>query len=187
MRYSEWGAEEEIVRRPSISAMISPLVQYLENFWVYFEARHYAEALRYLTFEVLGIHHCCCQALAPVCNSPDEIEDKHGYELALLEELLREFDGELTKVLQDPSISIVHITEFWTHTWVGRMTEVLDKLEGDNLTVDEKREAEEIGVVWKTLGPEPPEHPTPEILSNPYDKSTIDHWMYEVYKIEAAC
>ncbi|CAH0017327.1 unnamed protein product [Clonostachys rhizophaga] len=178
---------EEITQRPSISGMISSFIHYLEDFWVHFEVRHYTEALRYLTFEILGIPHCCCQATAPVCDSPDEIEDKHGYELALLEELMHEFGGKLTNVLQHPSLSIDHIIKFWTHTFVDRMVEVLDKLEGDNLTVDEKREAEEIGVVWKALGPEPPEPPTPEILDNPYDKSTIDHWMYEVYKIEAAC
>ncbi|CAG9980464.1 unnamed protein product [Clonostachys byssicola] len=181
------GHGEESMRRPLISRMINPFIHYLEEFWAYFEVRHHTEALRYLTFELLGISHCCCQATDPVCDSPDEIEEKHGYELALLEELMHEFSGKLTKVLKDPSLSIDHITKFWTHTWVDRMTEVLDKLEGDNLTVDEKREAEEIGVVWKTLGPEPPESPTPEILDNPYDKSTIDHWMYEVYKIEAAC
>lgn len=181
------GAKKEMVRRPSIPGMIDPFIRYLEHFWAYLELRHYTEALRYLTFEVMGIQHCCCQNRVEDYKSLDELEDKYGFELALLEELLREFNGELTKILQDPNLSIVHITKFWAHTWVDRMTEVLEKLEGDSLTVDEKRGAEEIGVVWKPLGPEPPDPSTPEIPGNPYDRSTIDHWMYEVYKIEAAC
>ncbi|VUC33350.1 unnamed protein product [Clonostachys rosea] len=170
-----------------LSKLISGFIPYLESFWFYFEARHHSEALRYLTFTALGIGHCCCEPRFQFSNSPEETENEQGYELKLLEELLREFNEEMTKILQDPDLSIADLTRFWSHTWVDRMDEVLRHLEGDNLTDGEIREAEEIGVVWDKLGPEPPEAPTLEESRNPYNDRTFDYWMYELYKIEAAC
>ncbi|KAF9772753.1 hypothetical protein IL306_009510 [Fusarium sp. DS 682] len=112
----------------------------------------------------------------------DELNDEQVYELELLEELLHEFEEELIPILQDPDRGIANLTDFWKRTWVGRMTEVLDGLEGSDLPDDETRAAEEIGVVWDTPRPEPP-----EVTGNPYCKASLDYWMYELEQIEAEC
>ena len=110
----------------------------------------------------------------------DELKDEQVYKLALLEELLREFEGELIVILQDPDRGITDLISFWKRTWVGRMSEVLDRLEGSDLPEDERRGAEEIGVVWDKVRPEPP-----RVIGNPYRSTMLDFWMYELEKIEA--
>ena len=63
-----------------------------------------------------------------------------------------------------------------------RMREVLDRLESDDLADDEKRAAEEIGVVWDRPIKPPGVDERPE---NPHDRESPEHWMYELEKIEA--
>ncbi|RYP92826.1 hypothetical protein DL770_000997 [Monosporascus sp. CRB-9-2] len=171
------------------SELITTFTQYLMLFGGDLEVRHHIAALRYLTFTALGIPHTCCD---PYCDrawemsrarSPEdaaEVEDEHAYELALLEELLGEFNGEIIAILQDPDREIADLIAFWEHTWVSRMREVLDRLKSSDLGDDERRGAEEIGVVWDR--PQPP-----KVRDNPYKKDTLDHWMYELEKIEAEC
>ncbi|AEO69060.1 792b4b44-d3df-438b-909a-0ff499880675 [Thermothielavioides terrestris] len=78
----------------------------------------------------------------------DEIEDEHAHDLALLEDLLSEFEPELTAILQDRDRGITGLLDFWRHTWANRMTQVEKELCGNQLSDDERRAAEEIGVVW---------------------------------------
>lgn len=92
----------------------------------------------------------------------------------------------MTSLLENPDTGTDELIEFWERAWVGRMSEVLDRLEGSDLPEDEKLAAEEIGVVWDKVGPEPPE-PRPEEIGNPYEKDMIEYWLHELRKIEEEC
>ncbi|RYP45967.1 hypothetical protein DL768_007749 [Monosporascus sp. mg162] len=171
------------------SELITEFTLYLARFWGHLEVRHHIAALRYLTYTALGIPHSCCNPYdcgeifrESFAKDVEEVEDEHAYELGLLEELLGEFKEELIAILQDPDRGITDLIGFWKRTWVGRIKEVLDRLKRSDLTDDERRGAEEIGVVWDKMGPEPP-----KVIGNPYRRTTLDHWMYELEKIEAEC
>ncbi|OIW33499.1 hypothetical protein CONLIGDRAFT_180622 [Coniochaeta ligniaria NRRL 30616] len=167
---------------------ITLFTRYLQLFGKHFDFRHHTAALRYVTFTALGIPHSCCDPdvydgedkRLPIPEEVVEVEDEHAYELRLLEELLLEFEGHLTAILQDPNRGIADVIRFWNRTWVNRMREVLDHLEGNRLTDDERRKAEEIGVVWDR-----PE--SPEVMDNPYSWDQMEHWIYKLEKIEAEC
>ncbi|TGJ81342.1 hypothetical protein E0Z10_g7416 [Xylaria hypoxylon] len=168
--------------------MITSFTLYLTHFWGDLDIKHHTAALRYLTYTVLRIPHYCCDpysnpGLYSVEGSEniEDIEEIYEYELELLEVLLVKFESELIAILQDPGLGIADLIDFWKQTWVGRMEAVVGNLQGSDLTDDERRGAEEIGVVWDNMGPKPP-----EATGSPYDE-TLDYWTYELAKIEAEC
>jgi hypothetical protein len=173
----------------SLSSMAAALGRYLKLFGGDLDLRHHSAALRYVTFTTLGIPHTCCDPYGSCwpddmsCSSEEEeeIEDEHAYELGLLEELLREFEGQVTAILQDPNRGVSEVIRFWKRTWVSRMREVLARLHSNDLADDEKRAAEEVGVVWDR-----PQRP-PEVRGNPYTRDTLEHWLYELEEIKAEC
>ncbi len=152
------------------------------------EPQHHAAALRVLTFSALEIRHICCKPYrgpdhCPNQLSPEEVkevEEEQAYELALLEELLEEFGAQVTTILQtqDQDRRIGDLVHFWKVTWVDRMAEVRASLESNVLSEDERRRAEEIGVVWDSPAPEPIRQ------GNPYDEETEEYWFYELDQIE---
>lgn len=165
------------------------LTEYFELFGADLEVKHHMAALRYVTFTALGIPHTCCDPdswESPRARTPEEVaelEGDHAYELDLLDELLEELEGQVMAVLQDPKQGVEGVIRFWNKTWVTRMSEVLNRLESDDLADDEKRGAEDIGVVWDR--PKPPE--VSEGPENPYDEESPEYWMYELEKIKAEC
>ncbi|KAM3451214.1 hypothetical protein MY3296_005470 [Beauveria thailandica] len=173
--------------------LIHGFIIYLEHFGRHLEVRHHIAALRYITYTALGMPHSCC-TLRDGCyvldddssivedELEDELEYEKVYDLELLEELLHEFGDELIAILQDPDRGNTDLTNFWKRTWVGRMTEVLDRLEGSDLPDDERHAAEEIGLVWDKFRPK-----SPEAIENPHRTTTLDFWMYELEKIEEEC
>ncbi|KAK7598487.1 hypothetical protein V3481_000113 [Fusarium oxysporum f. sp. vasinfectum] len=118
----------------------------------------------------------------PSDSVEDGLEDDESHTLALLGDLLDEFEEHITSILEDPDKGIRDLINFWERTWVGRISEVLYRLEGSDLLDDERRAAEEIGVIWDKVGPE-----LPGEMGNPYQSSTIDYWLYELRKIEEEC
>ncbi|KAF4449366.1 Ankyrin repeat-containing domain protein [Fusarium austroafricanum] len=174
--------------------LIAGFIPYIDNFSCYFKIKDHIAALQYLTYTALGIQHSCCgngsdSYMAEWGSSLSEdnssdvdngLKDEQAYQLSLLEGLLPEFEGQIIEIVQDPNQGVADLITFWQQTWVGRMSEVLGSLEGSDLTVDERRSAEEIGVVWGPVRPEPP-----KIIGNPYERSTLDYWIYEINKIEA--
>lgn len=170
----------------------SNLSQYLELFGAYCDVKQHTAAVRFFTFETLRIPHTCCDDPRRVffdlrnyklgrCDV-EEIEDEHAYELALLEELVGEFEDEITAILQDTDRGIFGVADFWRYRWVDRVREALERLEGDNLSDGEKREAESIGVVWEELALDLWESEDDEEVH--YDRRTWDYWVYELEKIE---
>ncbi|TXC03302.1 hypothetical protein FocTR4_00000113 [Fusarium oxysporum f. sp. cubense] len=173
-----------------LSKPLARFIVYLEHFSCYLEPRHHYATLRYITYTALGIHHSCCVHKYTRClmyDNPfhsveDGFEDDESHKLALLGDLLDQFEENITSILKDPERGIRDLINFWERIWVGRMSEVLCHLEGSELPDDERRAAEEIGVVWGKVGPDPPGE-----MENPYQSSTIEYWLYELRKIEEEC
>jgi hypothetical protein len=163
-----------------------PFCLFLELFGGHLEIQHHRASLRFLTFSALGIQHTCCDPLRRYRHSvddPEEIEAEHAYELELLETLLEEFESEVIGILQDPDRGLDDLVDFWERTWLGRVLELQQHLDRNDVSDDERQRGEEIGVVWDQ--PSPPE--PPKRSSNPFDKKTLDHWVFELEKIEAEC
>ncbi|KAI0975854.1 hypothetical protein F4678DRAFT_418816 [Xylaria arbuscula] len=140
-------------------------------------------ALRRMTFDALGLTHTCCnfdknpknyQKSLRTPQEVDEINAEQSTLLTLFADLLNELNqiadedrGGIPLMVKDPE-------EFWMHRWLPRITETLDKLDGDDLTAEERSAAEAVGVVW---GP----RPAPKVWEMP--KYTPDYVMKEVEKI----
>ncbi|KAF5548236.1 ankyrin repeat-containing protein [Fusarium mexicanum] len=172
--------EGSILSKKSLLNLIDNFISYLKQFSCYLEERHHYKALRYITFTALGLRHSCCAVDHD--SSEDGLEDDQWHTLALLEDLLHEFEASLTAILQDPTKGVCDITHFWQRTWVGRMSVVLCHLEGSDLPLDEKLAAEEIGVVWNKAGPE-----LHAEIETPHYGSAIEYWLSELRKIEEQC
>ncbi|KAH6632437.1 hypothetical protein F5144DRAFT_489559 [Chaetomium tenue] len=163
--------------RMRVESTIDNWVRYMMDFPTHLEEKHHLAALRYFTFKCLNIPHTCCRRqvtegawLGEEEQETDEVEDEHDVDeveeeyahcLLLLEELLVEFEPELTTALQasDPvedwDLEDTGPVGFWRVTWVNHMKQVVGELCGNELSDDERRAAEEVGVVWDR--PTPPE------------------------------
>jgi hypothetical protein len=161
---------------------------YFQEAGAILEAKHHVAALRFLTFSAFKLRHTCCDPFAyhpagrsPLCSLEDveEVEEEQAHELALLEELLAEFEDKVAAILhdQDQDRGISNLVDFWKGTWVTRVAEVRAELEGGALSDDERLRAEEIGVVWDKPA-------SPEETRNPYDETTFEHWFFELDQIE---
>lgn len=157
---------------------------FLKYFGSDLEVRHHTAPLRFLTYTALGITHTCCNpdywALPESDQDAEEFENEHACELELLEKLICDFERQITAIFHDSDQGVLDLIDFWERTWTRRMREILDCLEGDDLGDEERRKAEEIGVVWDKPRPE-----VPKMVDNPYKKNTLDYWMHELEKIEA--
>ncbi|KAF5713071.1 ankyrin repeat-containing protein [Fusarium mundagurra] len=179
-------SEGSFLEENPLLKLIDKYIIYLSHFSCHFRRWHHYATIRFITFAALGIGHSCCRRDDVNRVFEDDLEDNQGYKMALLEDLINEFEKTITSLLEDPDIETHRLMDFWEQTWVGRMSDVLDHLEGSALTEDEKRAAEEIGVVWDKVGPEPPE-PDPKEKGNPYQRNMIEYWLYELRKIEEEC
>lgn len=164
-----------------------------------FEATSRRGALRFILFEALGIHHTCCQLFRGrvrkwnpnSCSNnvwdSDDDEDiccyggdgdvgATEYELGLLDELVEECEGELNTILDEKELSnrMSNLITFWVRVATTGLAKRQKLLEGNALEEDEKRKAEEIGVVWAR--PAGPRRPSP----NPYPLCRDEFWFCEL-------
>lgn len=110
-------------------------------------------AVRYATFETLGIRHTCCHGGAGL-NFPrhrqneelDELRQEDRFLVACLEDLAAEFEAELERMGQERYVS--KRVSFWHGHWLPRMQQVLESIEGAGIEEPDKVAAEEIGVAW---------------------------------------
>ncbi len=168
----------------TLEELASAWSRYLDICGRQLEPRHHRAALRSLTFEALKMRHQCCPPFLHTQFSEDwlsgDVEDENTpQEVALLEELTEEFEAAVASILDeaDKDRRLERLVDFWKRTWVGRMVEIREQRKGNALSEDERRGAEEIGVVWDV--------PAPEVVNrNPYGKSTEGHWFYEMNQIE---
>lgn len=90
-------------------------------------------------------------------HTPEEIDEINSEQetlLALFAELLVEFELIAYEDRSGVPLIVSDPEEFWVRRWLPRITEILDGLDGNELTEDEISAAEALGVVW---GPQPAE------------------------------
>lgn len=141
----------------------------------------HAAAIRYMTFQALGLTHTCCNAdslardMERWVESDDVgiINEEQASLLELHEELVAEFENKALLFIKDEPDGRPHFPEFWSSHWIVRIKEVLEKLDGQELTDAERRGAEEIRVQWC----EPVEK---KVEKNPYAWHTLEHYFYEL-------
>lgn len=127
---------------------------YLENFDFAIGQKHHLDAIRWATFEMLGLQHTCCYTGMYRVQMHDadeirEIEEEQAASLECLENLVGDFQRRVTEILErDDANTLADLKQFWTDYWYNQVERALTKLDGDNLTDEERKRAEDIGVKW---------------------------------------
>ncbi|KAK5635648.1 hypothetical protein RRF57_011360 [Xylaria bambusicola] len=114
--------------------------------------------LRRMTFDGVGLTHTCCNfhsfSMKEYHKSlysseeVDEIISEQSSLLTLFNEVLVELD-EVAHEEQDGVPLIVQDPEkFWIRRWLPLIEKVLNGLDGDDLTAEERSTAEAVGVQW---------------------------------------
>jgi hypothetical protein len=160
-------------------------IMYLRALGDHLELRHHITAVRFAVFMMLELPHTCYghDVTYGIPNSPplsaediDEVEAEHGHELALLEEISAELEEKIKVIFEAAGQQTAELLKFWEETFLARMKEVRDRMEGSDLTEEERRRAEQIGVVWKEVEP-----------AEDYQPRTIEFYLREIERIEAEC
>ncbi|SCV48891.1 uncharacterized protein FFB14_10588 [Fusarium fujikuroi] len=153
----------------------------------------YRAVLRYITFCALGLRHTCCKLVHKNSNDisdDEEIREIHEEDAAyiqILEELMSDFEKEYE--------NRTDLAIFLTVVWVPKMKDIWAKLNSMELTSEEIRSAETIGVIWEvcesedTWGSEEGEYINPESWARVEDlrsqmgrtrddkPSVVEEWM----------
>ncbi|KAF7533264.1 hypothetical protein G7054_g7203 [Neopestalotiopsis clavispora] len=146
---------------------------FTESFASSMSQDHLSEAIRCLTHAALGVKHTCCEAaimrswsissaLDPAnrqhmsAEEQDEFESEQASLIDLLDSLVAEFEEQSLEDRDGEPLWRADPVEFWIRIWVARMNGVIEDLDGADLTSEEIRAAEDIGVEWKSPKPERP-------------------------------
>lgn len=137
-------------------------------------------AVRYLTFEMLGIRHTCshdyAQADKPTADEIEELMSEDVSLLELLEELVENFDSKLQSFITEKDPLGLR---FWYRYWPQRMEEIMTDLEEDRMGEDELLATQQLGVTWHQLEESPEDCQIPWRTAAPYRESD---WSIEVDK-----
>lgn len=116
----------------------------------------YLSATRFACFECLDLTHTCCDAGGIVLfdhhykvkdqDEADEIQQEESALLSLLDEMVDEFAGRIAEITGDPAQLQACSRDYWLHYVPG----VLEKLNNSQMSEEERRSAEAIGVVWES-------------------------------------
>ncbi|QYS94435.1 hypothetical protein H0G86_001765 [Trichoderma simmonsii] len=151
---------------------------YLKEYGNTLRREHYYAAIRFITFDALGIAHTCmCRAKSyekpPKMDAEEiaEIQDEYAELLELLESLIEEFETHAFETFDAATDGLDTMITFWNGYWVQRMNEVLSELsragEASNAA------AEDLGVVWG-----------PQTEREMYKKHVLKGWDYYFRKID---
>ncbi|OTB04764.1 hypothetical protein M426DRAFT_151662 [Hypoxylon sp. CI-4A] len=134
----------------------------------------YTAAIRIATFQALGLTHTCCNPpnAAEGDDDVDNINEEQASLLEFHEELVVEFEKEALKFINYEHDGCQSFPDFWMTCWIARVKEVLDKLDGDKLTDEERKGAEDIGVRWC--------EPVLEKQKRPYNIRSLEYYMHEL-------
>lgn len=158
-------------------------------------------AIRYATFQALGLVHTCCSPRRLIYyedeflerDDVDIVNEEQAVLLELLEDLVKEFEEKALDFMKPDSSGNSSFPQFWVLCWKTRMEEELEKLEGKDLTDAERRGAEEIGVQWhvpqQEVKKENPYAYGPEYLFYELDKICPEYaepWPEELRRISEA-
>ncbi|KAI1840826.1 hypothetical protein JX265_006933 [Neoarthrinium moseri] len=131
------------------------------------------QAVRFLTFEFLGLTHTCCNDKWDIYHQ-DEVEQDEESMIELFEGLVEEFMTQVRAVPAGASY-----VGFWRSCFFVRIDEVLEILNGSDICEKQRRGAEALGVVWKT-GPEI----KPACEDTVDKKDTWEYWSRKLEEIE---
>ncbi|KAI1874013.1 uncharacterized protein JN550_002592 [Neoarthrinium moseri] len=131
------------------------------------------QAVRFLTFELLGLTHTCCDDEWDIYHQ-DEVEQDEESMIELFEGLVEEFMTQVRAVPAGASY-----VGFWRSCFLVRIDEVLESLNGSDICEKQRRGAEALGVVWKT-GPKM--KPTSVYIVD--EKRTWGYWSRKLEEIE---
>ncbi|KAK7919985.1 hypothetical protein PG985_008007 [Apiospora marii] len=116
----------------------------------------YLSVARFACFESLDLTHTCCDALrivwygwSYVVKVPDEgveIQQEESALLSLLDEMVDELAGRIDQITGDPA----QLQACWENYWEDYVYAVLNELDKDQMTEEERHGAETIGVVWES-------------------------------------
>ncbi|UKZ68985.1 uncharacterized protein TrAtP1_010005 [Trichoderma atroviride] len=113
---------------------------------------HYYAAIRFITFQALGIAHTCdCGREDSRSSEFDaeeiaEIQDEYAELLEILESLTEEFEARVNEIFEAATDEVGSMTAFWSDYWFCRMSQVRSELSEANGT--SKSAAEDLGVIW---------------------------------------
>lgn len=113
-------------------------------------------AVRYATFEMLGIRHTCYHANSQRFHPDrkneelDELRQEDSFLVSLLDELVIEFEVQLEEMVQKRYVN--KRVSFWHDCWLPRIHEVLESIHSVDIEEPDKAAAEEIGIVWHKQG-----------------------------------
>lgn len=138
--------------------------------------QHHKESIRFITFEALSIQHTCCNAGCGLRvpnydeDNVQEIEEDQASVLENLEQLVLDLEDKVTEILgRESADTLTALSEFWMGYWCERIGEVLNELDGCEISPDEKAGAEVLGVKWENNTPV-------EIQTVKEDESDINYW-----------
>ncbi|KAI1357242.1 hypothetical protein F5Y08DRAFT_353166 [Xylaria arbuscula] len=180
-RWGRWGTAPETAMNnsvvPEIAKKMSGLLRDLKldlSEW----HRVAMLALRYFTFEALEIQHTCCQMPDEVCklseNDIADIEDENRKEIELLEVTIQDLQRAY-RDFEHQDNQADKFTSFLIAEWAPKMQRILADLEANQMTEDERLQAEEIGVRWQ------PAKEDDELEEE--DMGNIEYWLRELDKI----
>ncbi|KAI8628988.1 hypothetical protein F5Y19DRAFT_435768 [Xylariaceae sp. FL1651] len=143
--------------RPSPQRFAQLSVHWTQTLPISYKSEHLITSLRRTTFDALELKHSCCNFYSTVHDYRDtlhtveeasEIKSEQSTLLALFVDLLSELEQVALEDRSGMPLIASDPEEFWMRCWLPRVTEVLDSLDGDDLTEDERSAAEAVGVVW---------------------------------------
>ncbi|KAI1349286.1 hypothetical protein F5Y01DRAFT_187508 [Xylaria sp. FL0043] len=138
--------------------------------------------LRYFTFEALELQHTCCRVPWKESKFSEEeiaeIEEEHRERLNLLELLLEDFQIAYCN-FKNPDGKGDKFTSFLTEEWSPTMQQALAGLEAIQLTAEEKKKAEEIGVRWQSVLED-------TIEGDIEDHGSLEYWLERLDEIMPA-
>lgn len=144
----------------------------------------YAAAIRYTTFNALGFRHTCCNPFDVIrgwdLSDSDDEDATNGNQASLLEmlgELAAEFEEKAREIIKQGTDTSTEFSRFWSSYWIMRIREVLETLNNDELTDEERRGAEDIGVRWC----EPPA--TKEQRRPDYHRGSLEYYFDRLDRI----
>lgn len=111
-------------------------------------------AVRYATFEMLGIRHTCCHGSDglpferhPQNEELEELRQEDCFLVARLEDLTADFEVELEQMGKKRYVN--KRVSFWHDYWLPRIQQNLESIDDAGIEEPDKVAAEEIGVIWE--------------------------------------
>ncbi|PTB75034.1 hypothetical protein M440DRAFT_1402596 [Trichoderma longibrachiatum ATCC 18648] len=140
--------------------IVAKFTAYLKEYGNALQREHYHAAIRFTTFEGLGIAHTCIDKLSWEkelgAEEISEIQEEYAELYEILESLVEEFEEHAFEAFDAATDGVGSMIAFWNGYWVDRMQQVLSEL--SRAGEESKPAAEDLGVVWVR---EPDKHSRP--------------------------